>query len=209
MINIEEALGKLELYILELEEKYIDSHQDPLENPDDYKFDIRSYCLLAHAAFEEFVENICLYILDEIEDKFTNSDRISYSTLCLVHFKGSPKSIDNDKWGNNDRIYSYFLGQLKEIKTNFSQYIMEHNHGVGLKYLKKLLIPLGIDLPAEINSQNALELLVKFRGSYAHSSHRNIKTVSPDDAKTCVHDVYEMMRALADKARKISYYSIH
>ena len=55
MINIEEALGKLELYILELEEKYIDSHQDPLENPDDYKFDIRSYCLLAHAAFEEFV----------------------------------------------------------------------------------------------------------------------------------------------------------
>ena len=68
MVSIKDSLDKLELYLLELEEKYIDTHDDPLEDPDKYKLDVRSYCVLSHAAFEEFVENICLYTLNEIEE---------------------------------------------------------------------------------------------------------------------------------------------
>ena len=139
MVSIKDSLDKLELYLLELEEKYIDTHDDPLEDPDKYKLDVRSYCVLSHAAFEEFVENICLYTLNEIEDKFINTQRISYSTLCLLHFNGNTKTIDDDSWDDNDRIYDYLLGQIKSIKSEFSRYIMNQNHGVGLKYLKKLL----------------------------------------------------------------------
>lgn len=31
MVSIKDSLDKLELYLLELEEKYIDTHDDPLE----------------------------------------------------------------------------------------------------------------------------------------------------------------------------------
>lgn len=36
MVSIKDSLDKLELYLLELEEKYIDTHDDPLEDPDKY-----------------------------------------------------------------------------------------------------------------------------------------------------------------------------
>ena len=163
MVSIKDSLDKLELYLLELEEKYIDTHDDPLEDPDKYKLDVRSYCVLSHAAFEEFVENICLYTLNEIEDKFINTQRISYSTLCLLHFNGNTKTIDDDSWDDNNRIYDYLLGQIKSIKSEFSRYIMNQNHGVGLKYLKKLLVPLGLYTPIDIRLKPSLENLTKYR----------------------------------------------
>ena len=209
MVNIQESLDKLELYLLELEDKYIDIHRDPLENPEAYKLDVRSYCVLSHAAFEEFVENVCLYALNEIEDKFVNTQRISYSTLCLLHFNGNNKTIDDDSWNDNDRIYDYLLAQLKSIKSIFSKYIVNQNHGVGVKYLKKLLIPLGLYTPLDIKHLTSLDNLTQYRGGYAHTSHRNIRSLAPEDAKTYIRDVYEIMIELANKTRKISYYSIH
>lgn len=209
MVNIQESLDKLELYLLELEDKYIDIHKDPLENPEAYKLDVRSYCVLSHAAFEEFVENVCLYALNEIEDKFVNTQRISYSTLCLLHFNGNNKTIDDDSWNNNDRIYDYLLAQLKNIKSIFSKYIVNQNHGVGIKYLKKLLIPLGLYTPLDIKHLTSLDNLTQYRGGYAHTSHRNIRSLAPEDAKIYIRDVYEIMIELANKARKIPYYSIH
>ena len=209
MENVKDCLDKLELYLLELEEKYIDIHKDPFENPEDYKLDVRSFCVLSHAAFEEFVENLCLYILNEIEDKFINTQRISYSTLCLLHFSGYTKSIDDDSWGDEDRMFDYFLEKIKSIKSEFSKYIMNQNHGVGLKYLKKMLVPLGLYTPLDVKHRTALDNLSQSRGGYAHTSHRNIRSLSPEDARTQVRDVYEIMLDLSKKTRTISYYSIH
>lgn len=207
MVNIQDSLSELELYLIELEYKYIDTHVDPLEKPEAYKLDVRSYCVLSHAAFEEFVENVCICTLDEIMCKFSNTQRISYSTLCLLHFNGSSKTIDD--WDNNNRVYDYLLNQLGNIKRDFSNYIMSQNHGVGLKYLKKLLVPLGLYTPLDVKHSAALDNLTQWRGSYAHTSHRNIRSLAPEDARSCVRDVYEIMLELANKARKISYYSIH
>lgn len=209
MVSIKESLDKLELYLLELEDKYIDVHKDPLESPEKYKLDVRSFCVLSHAAFEEFVENICLYTLNEIEEKFANTQRISYSTLCLLHFCGNIKTIDDDSWEDNDRVYDYLLKHLRCIKSDFSKYIMNQNHGVGLKYLKKLLVPLGLYMPLDVKHLTALNNLAQSRGGYAHTSHRNIRTLSPEDARTDVRDVYEIMSELVNKVNKISYYSIH
>lgn len=86
---------------------------------------------------------------------------------------------------------------------------MNQNHGVGLKYLKRLLVPLGLYVPLDIRFSSALENLTQSRGGYAHTSHRYIRSLSPEDAKTYVRDVYEMMVKLANKSRNISYYSIH
>lgn len=202
-------LDQLEIYLLSLEEKYITPHNDPLQTPADYQLDVRSFCVLAHAAFEEFLENLSLYVLNEIESNFTNHQRISYSSLCLLHFKGIDKDVDSDNWKDEDRLFDRLKGQIYSIKSSFSKYIMEGNHGIRLKYLKKLLIPLGIDLPSEIQILSSLENLANYRGAYAHTSYRKNLVVSPEDAWKCVQDVYQMCVNLTEKARKISYYSIH
>ena len=64
----------LQDYILELVVKYVEPHRNSLESPSDYKLDVRSFCILCHAAFEEFLENITLF-------KF----RKFLSLLFLVH----------------------------------------------------------------------------------------------------------------------------
>lgn len=209
MVDVKESLDKLELYLLELEDRYIDTHKDLFENPEEYKLDVRSYCVLSHAAFEEFVENVCLYTLNEIEEKFTNTQRISFSTLCLLHFSGNAKTLDNESWKDDDRMFDYLLDKLKDIKSEFSKYIMDQNHGVGLKYLKKMLVPLGLYTPLDVKHRTALDNLSQSRGGYAHTSHRNIRSLSPEDARTQVRDVYEIMVELSNKSRTISYYSIH
>ena len=38
---------------------------------------------------------------------------------------------------------------------------MNQNHGVGLKYLKKLLVPLGLYTPIDIRLKPSLENLTK------------------------------------------------
>ena len=209
MTDLKESLDKLDAYLAELECQYIDPHKDPLEIPERYKLDVRSYCVLSHAAFEEFVENVCICTLAEIVDQFKNSQCISYSTLCLLHFHGNAKVIDDDTWKHDDRVYDYLLKQLENNKSDFSKYIMIQNHGVGLKYLKKLLVPLGLYVPLDVKNFTALENLSQSRGGYAHTSHRNVRSLSPEDAKTQVQDVHEIMVALIERAKKISYYSIH
>ena len=180
-------IDQLEMYLLELEEKYINPHIDPLQTPKDYELDVRSFCVLTHAAFEEFVEYICIYLLNEIETNFINNQRISYSSLCLLHFKGTDKDVDDDTWNDGEKIFDRLKSQIKDIKSSFSNYIMENNHG----------------------KVTSLNNLAKYRGTYAHTSHRKPLTVSPEDAWHCVNDVYGMCMKLADKARRVSYYSIH
>ena len=202
-------IDQLEMYLLTLEEKYIASHNDPLESPDDYQLDVRSFCVLAHAAFEEFLESLSLYLLNEIESNFTNKQRVSYSSLCLLHFKGTDKDVDDDSWKDSDRLYDRMRKQIDSIKSSFSNYIMENNHGIRLKYLKKLLIPLGLDLPSDMKEISSLDNLAKYRGAYAHTSYRKNLSVAPEDAWKCVQDVYDMCMKLADKACQIHYYKIH
>lgn len=105
--------------------------------------------------------------------------------------------------------FSWRKIECLHIKSDFSTYIMNQNHGVGLKYLKRLLVSLGLYVPLDIRFSSALENLTQSRGGYAHTSHRYIRSLSPEDAKTYVRDVYEMMVKLANKSRNISYYSIH
>ena len=164
--------------------------------------------MLAHAAFEEFIESLCLYVLNEIEKNFTNKQQISYSTLCLLHFKGTDKEPDDESWKDCDRLFDRIKSQIDDIKSSLSNFIMQNNHGINLKYLKKLIIPLGIDLPSDIKEITALDNLAHYRGAYAHTSYRKDIVISPEDAWECVIDVYDMCVKLTNKAVNIKYFSI-
>lgn len=209
MVSLKDAQDQLELYLLEVEEKYLKPHIGTTEQPDDYMFDVKSYCILCHAAFEEFIENVCLVVLNEVVDNFENHQKLSYSTLCLLHFVSVREEINEDNWKDNQKLYDYFYKKLDKVKSEYSKFIMEKNHGVGLKYLKKMLIPIGIDIPQDPVQQNSLTQLANFRGGYAHTSLRVAKKLSPEDAIEYVYDVHKMMVEIANRARNVHYHSIH
>lgn len=200
----------LEDHILDLEIRYIGPHIGvlvaPNEKPEDYNLDVHSFCILAHAAFEEYLEDISLYSVDRIEREFkSHNRRFSFATLCLLHFDENSKKLNDEKdWPN---IYNDYLAErISKRKSELSRYATKENHGIDIKYLRKLLLPVGIDVPTSIRETTALDTLKTIRGAYAHSYARNPNPISPEDAEKAVDDVLEMVGHLKDKALNMSYY---
>lgn len=204
--DLEDKYELLESHILELIIKFIDPHKNPLEKPEDYNLDVHSFCILCHAAFEEFLEDICIYSITTIEDEFNSLPRrFSYATLCLLHFDEQNLSLnDEKKW--TGLLNDYLDNRIKERKKELSIYATQENHGIDIKYLRKLLVPVGIDVPQSPTELNSLMTLKNVRGAYAHSYARNKKTIAPEDAQNTVFDVLSMVKRLKNKALTMSYY---
>lgn len=207
--DLENKFNDLENHILELGIKYIDNHRNPLENPKDYKLDVHSYCILCHAAFEEFLEDITLYSVERIDKEFNSRNRrISFATVCLFHFDEHPFGLsDNNKWNSNS-LNDYLTSRLKERKSELSNYATKENHGIDVKYLRKLLLPIGIDVPRNVRELASLDILKNIRGTYAHSYARKNNPLAPEDAENAVNDVLGMVTKIKNKAINMSYYII-
>lgn len=207
--DLENKYKDLENHILELGIKYIELHNDPLENPNDYKLDVNSFCILCHAAFEEFLEDVTLYSIDCIEREFNSKIRkISYATICLLHFDEHPLGLTEDQKWESNYLNDYLSKRLEERKSELSKYAIKENHGIDIKYLRKLLLPIGIDVPRDLKELGSLNTLKNIRGTYAHSFARKNKPLSPEDAMNAVFDVLEMVTKIKNKALYMSYYMI-
>ena len=206
--ELNNRFSALEDHIAELIIRYIDIHKNPLETPVDYSLDVHSFCILSHAAFEEFIEDITLYSVDRIEREFNGKPRkYSYATLCLLHFDDHAKSINDDNdWP--EIFNDYLLHRISARKVELSKYAMQDNHGIDIKYLRKLLQPIGIEIPRNPNEISALAQLKAIRGAYAHSYARNQRLISPEDAEKLVYDVLSMVERIKNKAINMSYYLV-
>ena len=207
--ELENKYKELENHILELGIKYIDIHRNSLEKPADYNFDVHSFCILCHAAFEEFFEDVTLYSVDRVCNEFKSKNRkISYATLCLLHFDEHPLGlVDDTKWGNKI-LNDYLMSQIEACKKELSKYATQDNHGIDVKYLRKLLLPVGIDVPQNVKTLTSLTTLKNIRGTYAHSYARKNNPLAPEDAEAAVFDVLDMVRTIKNKAVNMSYYII-
>lgn len=209
--DIDAYVKILEDRLLDVEIKFIGPHSDPTEPVDKYAIDVQSYAVLSHAAFEEFAENLCVRMLDEIDDRWKNHQLYSKATMCLLHFDVDNLNHSIDRWDDSDCFYGYIKNEIQERKGKLSTYAMKSNHGVGIKYLHSLFLPIGLDMPQDVNEKNSLERLVQMRGFFAHAhtaSRPNAVTViSPQEASTIVYDVLSYMNKMAEKAKRISYYN--
>ncbi|MCH5245762.1 MAG: hypothetical protein J1E84_04805 [Muribaculaceae bacterium] len=171
----------------------------------DDELNIRSYCVLCHAAFEEFAESIALYALEEITNKFINEQRISYGLCTLLHFTTQKTNSVEDV----ETTFDYLTKKLREIKSELSKLILINNHGVSIKYLKKMLTPLGIDVSNDIHLISSLEQLAVHRGAYAHNfSQSRIKIIpSTLDLLNYVNDSILLMKKLYLQIENIKYFS--
>ena len=102
----------------------------------------------------------------------------------------------------------YLKARISARKTELSKYATQENHGIDVKYLRKLLVPVGIDVPQNAKYLTSLESLKNIRGAYAHSYARNNKPMAPEDARSIAFDVLEMIQKIKNKAINMSYYMI-
>jgi len=131
---------------------------------------VQSYLILAHAAFEEYLENISLLVLEECVDKFNNKRSMNDCIVSLITFETIAQF--NDK-SQRAKIRSEVVDKLDKFvnlaKRNHKQVIYD-NHGIKLKDQKALLLPVGLD-PQQIDNVTASSLdgFGTKRGKHAHT----------------------------------------
>lgn len=208
-MDFDSLLNQLRKYVKDIEEKFIKIHlENKLAAPDDYNLDVKSYCILSHAAFEEFMETIALQVMSKSIKKYNNEGKISKPIISLMHFKSNhdnylDKDTDTLTIQSIEKIFDYNRQKLEEIKSNFSKEVHK-NHGVSLKYLRKLLMPISLDIPTDVKWSNSLAKLADERGSYAHKylDRGKVKqSISPEDAQLVVVDCIELCNEVVNRAK--------
>lgn len=198
----------LEDRIFDLILKFIYPHATLSGPSGSFSLDVQCFAILCHAAFEEHLEDICISVSEEVIEKFDNSDRVSLSTICLLCFLVQHPSLENDSWKDTDRIRERFRTKIHEAVIKYKTEI-EGNNGISMKYLKKMLIPIGLDLPVSLKERASLDTLASYRGGFAHLYSSKIKTIpDPKNISEIVFDVLGLMKTLTDNAIRLPYYKI-
>ena len=153
--DVRDLVKTMEDRLLEMEIKFISPHSTPTAPAISYAVDVQSYAVFCHAAFEEFAEGLCLSMLDYIEDRF-NHKLFSKATLCLLHFDAGIPSPSVNKWDLRNLLFDHIKEELHMRKSKLSTYAITGNHGVGMSYLQSLFLPIGLDLPQDVNVVNSL-----------------------------------------------------
>lgn len=201
--------SELQSEIEKLSEKFINNWlpADPIEHtPDKFQYDVKSFCILAHAAFEEYIEKISVELSSKIKAEWLQK-KISRSALCLVMtYDKCEIVIEQDEDKDQTRVFD-------QIRLNFANAVTEHskaifnNHGFSKKYLRTLLTPVGIDVPDDIKLMNSLSDLANARGSFAHSRSNDAivskinRPLVPEDAAKIVNDCFELCMQIKKAAQ--------
>jgi len=206
-----ELFNNLKIYVATLEDRFIKQYipVDPEIGPGEYEISVKAYCLLSHAAIEEYVEEVVLKIMQRSIDDWTTKRKIVDGLLTLISYYGLRLKIDEGE--DETKIYDYLRKILKEAKEKFSHDI-EKNHGIGIANLRQLLLPVGIDIKQDENIKNSIKKLASERGLYAHYQRGDRKgakkVLSPEDAKNYVDDCLNLCEDIKNKALNKFHYII-
>ena len=202
--DIDSELSKLRSCVVELQCEYLLPYiGGGLGTPSNRQIlDIRAFCVLSHAAFENYAEELSMALMIESVHQFEYHKKISLSLLTLIHFHADSKSIDKI----SQRQYDY----IKEISNNAKRRFSEHvnnNHGVNKKYLDSLFIPLGIDITTDSLLLGSLKTLADNRGDSAHKNPKRTSTIpDPENIGKIADDVMKIMGELSKSVKNINFY---
>ncbi len=192
--------SELDRYIKELESKFISSYipAEPGVTPSDYMHDVRAYCLLAHAAFEHYIETVATEVANNAVNRWIMVKAINSVIPALLAWSGGKLKIDDNESNAETKPFDYLRPLIEEAKNMFSREV-HNNHGVSVLYLRNLLIPVAIEIKQDANLLNSLKKLAQGRGEYAHKG-RVSAVYSPEDAKSYVSDVLTLCDDIKSKA---------
>lgn len=204
-----ENLNHLKGFLDDLKGRYLSGHLASTDvDPSIWDFDVRAYCVFAHAAFEQFFEELAAYAVTRIMEQWTSGLLISKVTatslIAIALYAGERKiKVITDEKDPQDsplaQISDLLRNNAKELVTRLAD-----NHGASLKYLRTLFIPLGIPVEPGPNASSGLSLLARSRGAYAHKrtpqhlEFATYKPMEPKDALNATDDCFEFCRELAN-----------
>jgi len=200
---IVDSFDNLRKYISDLEDKFIKSYipANPEIGPKEYEHFVKAYCILSHAAIEEYVEEVALKVMKRSIEDWKTKKKIVDSLLSIVTYYGLRLKID--EWEEETKVFDYLRKIIDEAKDKFSKDV-DKNHGIRIQDLRNLLIPVGIDIMQDLNIKNSLHRLSSERGVYAHYQNASRKgarkVISPEDAKNCVDDCIKLCEDIKNKA---------
>jgi hypothetical protein len=179
--------------------------------PDDFQYDVKAYCVLAHAAFEEFVEEISLLATRAAKDAWRDKNFSGILIPLILHY-GSPLSIPEKEENAQERIADQIRKCVDTCLASHS-IVLANNHGFSLKYLRNIFTPVGVDIPTDVKLIESLRELADARGSYAHTRARSAlyggwrkasKPMVPETAKTAVDDCLDLCVKLAHNVSRLA-----
>lgn len=203
----------LDTELSSLHKRFIDRWvpADPLFGPADFEHDVKAYCVLAHAAFEEFVEELSILAMDSALLAW-NARRFSCGSIALLcGYKRTIEFVNSDV-DNQARIRDQVdTGMAKSVSSH--HYAISQNHGFSRAYLRALFTPVGIDIPEDPSLLQSLSELAEARGSFAHSRSNSAhfgkrksakRPMTPERAQVIVESCLQLCAALARRVSALS-----
>lgn len=161
---------------------------------------IKAFCLLSCAAIEEYLENIALFVLENAIGDFISTKKISITLISLLGYYRIGFDVEKDD-NEFSIIYDYIRKAIEKVKGNFSSEL-HNNNGISLKNIKQLFIPIGIDIPQDLNLLNSMNHLSIQRGDFAHLKTAR-KYISAKDAKDLVSDCINFCEKIKQNAYSV------
>ncbi|WP_414616956.1 HEPN domain-containing protein [Stenotrophomonas muris] len=140
---------------------------DPDHTPAMFEHDVKAFCVLAHAAFEEFVEDLTRLAMEEARQAWL-AKRFSYATIALLGSYGPYVKISDDEKQPQKRLFDQVREGLNK-GVNAHGNVIANNHGFSRPYLRSLFTPIGVDVPEDPDLLQSLQDLANARGSFAHT----------------------------------------
>jgi methyltransferase-like protein len=198
MQDAESLFHDLTINVARLEDTFINTFRlEATAKPEEYDLPVRAYCVLSHAALEEYFEGIALYVMKQSIYDYIMYKKVRDSLLTLTAYNRLELNVDEDETADEIRTFDVIRPMLEDAKARFSRSVHK-NQGISLKYLRRLLNPVAVDIKQDSNLKNSLMQLAKERGTFAHKGAAR-KVISPEDAKNYVNDCLELCRDIKDK----------
>lgn len=172
MTDFNSLYDDLENHITKLRDDFISrfSKVDPNINPDNYRFQVQAFCVLSHSAFEQFFEEVAKKVMEIALDDLLNSRKVNEVLLSLIAYSGKTLDIKNEDEKQKLKNFDYMRELTAEAKKKFSNTV-HNNNGASVKHLRKLMIPVSIDITQDDNYLNSLNQLSNQRGEYSHKGN--------------------------------------
>jgi len=162
----------------------------PPVTSEDYVSDVQSFSILAIARFEQFIE-LCANQYRNYAVELLDAGTASLPAIALAvsHDTATLKPDTNDLQFQIDAL-PLVVGAMKPV-ANSHGHTVYTNHGASARYIKKLLTPIAVAIPANPSIESSLSLLCKARHESAHLGLATVR-ISAEDARDYSEDIEQL-----------------
>lgn len=187
--------------IKEVEDRFLGPHlgQENFAPPSKQEIlDVAAYVVLVHGALEGFAESLAHWLLKRSVSNWTAKKRTTRCTVSLLLYQ-KPPADDTPMRSVFDNIRLALDDANRKMSTD-----IHDNHGISLKHLRAMFMPLGVNVPSDPLLTASLELLITMRHQWAHQDHRRATVLkSAKDAQTTVSDCLVLAAKLSAEAETV------